>query len=243
MTRPSSTVTPAQHDGWHLVIPVKDVSLGKSRLVRSLGLGQNPPARHAINRALADDTLAAASTAIGASRVVLVTSDRNLGMAWSARGVRLVDDPERGLNAAIARGLGVVPAAQQVAALLGDLPALTPADLLAALEAAESHAQSFVPDAAGSGTVLRCSVRQPDHFTPRFGADSAARHASDGAHRLALDLPRLRTDVDDLPSLAAACRLGLGPATLAALEQSDLLGWDPCRPRFTLSTPFPAPGA
>ena len=66
---------------------------------------------------------------------------------------------------------------------------------------------------------------KPGTFAPRFGPDSASRHAADGAVRLELDLPRLRTDVDDLQSLVRVLELGAGPSTTAALGGLDLLGW------------------
>ena len=50
-------------------------------------------------------------------------------------------------------------------------------------------------------------------YEPSFGPGSAARHQAAGAVRLELDLPGLRTDVDDDRSLTAALELGVGPAT------------------------------
>lgn len=213
---------------WHLVVPVNDAAIGKSRLARALhraGPGRERIDRQEIGRALARDTLHAACEALGPDRVVLVTGDELTAAEWRARGVTSVRDPGAGLNAAIALGLTLTPPGAGVAALLGDLPALQPADLAEALEAAAPHAQSFVPDADGSGTVLRAAVGPEGRFTPRFGPDSAAQHAADGALRLDLDLPRLRTDVDDLESLLTVLRLGAGPSTVAAVDRLDLLGW------------------
>jgi 2-phospho-L-lactate guanylyltransferase len=73
-----------------------------------------------------------------------------------------------------------------------------------------------VPDAQGTGTVLLTSLT--GQLEPAFGPGSAARHAAAGHHRLDLALPRLRTDVDDDRSLAAALELGVGPATLGVLD-------------------------
>ncbi|HET7399235.1 MAG TPA: 2-phospho-L-lactate guanylyltransferase [Intrasporangium sp.] len=194
---------------WWVVVPVKDARVGKSRLAAAAG-----PDRERLTRAIADDTVRAAASVVGAQRLVLVTADRPLATSWAAAGAIVVDDPGRGLNEAISAALGSLALPGPYAALLGDLPALRPADLAAALVAAEQHEQSFVPDADGTGTVLRCGRS----FVPRFGVGSAAAHAADGAARLDLDLPRLRTDVDDEQSLAAAVRLGLGPATRSALD-------------------------
>ena len=57
-----------------------------------------------------------------------------------------------------------------------------------------------------------------------FGAGSAGAHERLGFVRLHLDLPGLRVDVDDAPSLAAAARLGLGPHSRAALARASLPG-------------------
>ncbi|WP_404387932.1 2-phospho-L-lactate guanylyltransferase [Humibacillus xanthopallidus] len=193
---------------WHVVIPVKQTAEGKSRLGPAVGED-----RALLSRAIADDTIAAAVATVGPGRVVVVTSDRGVRTTWRASGVVVVEDPGSGLNAALRAGQSSTPRGRLTAALLGDVPAMRPQDLAEALGAALLKGDSFVPDAAGDGTVLRCGAG----FEPRFGPHSAARHESDGAARLELDLPRLRTDVDDATSLAAAHRLGLGPRTRALL--------------------------
>jgi 2-phospho-L-lactate/phosphoenolpyruvate guanylyltransferase len=195
------------HHPWHVVIPVKQTAEGKSRLQPAVGED-----RAQLSRAIADDTIAAAVDTVGPGRVVVVTSDHGVRATWGSRGVLVVDDPGSGLNAAVRAGQSRTPAGRLTAALLGDVPALRAQDLAEALDAA-MQGDSFVPDAAGDGTVLRCGVG----FEPHFGPHSAARHEADGAARLELDLPRLRTDVDDATSLAAAHRLGLGPHTRALL--------------------------
>ncbi|HEY9493902.1 MAG TPA: 2-phospho-L-lactate guanylyltransferase [Intrasporangium sp.] len=234
MSEPGSDTPTTGLPQWHLVIPVKDAAVGKSRLARALagvefgaGVGSAHRAdRETIGRALARDTLRAACLTVGPARVVLVTADEVIAAEFRDHGVTTVRDAGVGLNAAVTLGLARTPPGGRVAVLLGDLPALTPADLGHALEAASAHGQSFVPDADGSGTVLRASSGGPvGHFTPRFGPGSAARHAADGAARLELDLPRLRTDVDDLRSLVRVLELGAGPSTTAALGSLDLLGW------------------
>ncbi len=212
-TQPTSTRR------WSVVVPVKDTLQGKSRLARAAG-----PHRSELSRAIADDTLSAVVDAVGADHVVLVTSDRALAAHWRGRGCTTTPDPGAGLNAAVAAGLALVPVGTRAAALLGDVPTLTPADLLAALRFAAAHDQSFVPDGAGTGTVLRCGTTAVPAFVPRFGPASAAAHTADGARRLELALPRLRTDVDDAASLADAGRLGLGPATRAVLRARGS-GW------------------
>jgi 2-phospho-L-lactate guanylyltransferase len=200
---------PGEH--WHLIIPVKDTRHGKSRLSGLDGLTE--AGRSELSRALADDTIAVAVEAVGAERVWLVTPDPGLRADWSRAGVHVVDDPGAGLNGAIRAGLRAVPTRAPRAALLGDLPAVRATDLRAALDAATEHEESFVPDAAGTGTVLRGGRVA----APLFGPGSAAAHAADGAIRLDLELPRLRCDVDDPESLEAATRLGVGSSTARVL--------------------------
>lgn len=209
----ASTASPRTPE-WRVVVPVKDARTGKSRLVATVS-----EADEQLRRAIADDTVAAVVEALGPRGPLLVTSDPVLGPRWSARGVTVCSDPGQGLNAAIAAGLlRAQEDGRHTAALLGDLPALTPDELLEALYAASWHSQSFVPDRQGTGTVLRCGRA----FTPRFGPGSAAAHEADGAVRLALDLPRLRTDVDDRESLVLAVSLRVGPSTESALVRLGL---------------------
>jgi 2-phospho-L-lactate guanylyltransferase len=188
--------------------------------------------------AIARDCLAAVCTTLPPAHVHVVTSDQTVASYAAGLGAVVVPDPGRGLDEAVragARSASTAAAdrgaswlhphsrgaardrrsADGLAVLLGDLPALRPDDLRSALAAAATHALAVVPDAQGTGTVLLTSLT--GHLEPAFGADSAARHAAAGHHRLDLALPRLRTDVDDDRSLAQALALGVGPATLGAL--------------------------
>jgi 2-phospho-L-lactate guanylyltransferase len=218
---------------WRLVVPVKGGAGAKSRL--------HPPAgvsRSDLAWAIARDCLEAVGAAVPAGHLHVVTSDQTVASYAAGLGAVVVADPGRGLDEAVRAGVRsactsatdhggawlhphvpvgatAAPPPDGVAVLLGDLPALTPADLLCALEAAAGHDLAVVPDAQGTGTVLLTSLT--GLLEPAFGADSAARHTAAGHHRLDLDLPRLRTDVDDDRSLAAARGLGVGPATLRAL--------------------------
>ncbi len=216
---PSGRSAPGAGDGsgerWRIVVPVKDTRHGKSRLARAVGRD-----RADLSHAIASDTLEAVVSAVGAPQVILVTADAALDREWRERGVLVVPEPGTGLNGAITAGMRQAGPGARVAALLGDLPALDAWSLRTALSAAGQHDEAFVPDADGTGTVLRSGTG----FTPRFGQLSAERHERDGALRLDLALPRLRTDVDDAKSLAAAAALGLGRATLSVLHDRAS-GW------------------
>lgn len=212
---------------WHLVLPVKDAALAKSRLT--------PPApldRPELARAVARDTLEAVCAALPPEQVVVVTSDRHATSAAVSMGADVVPDPGRGLDAAVAAGLesvergledlGTGPDEQAprrgLAVLLGDLPALRAEDLARALARCAAYPRAVVPDADGTGTVLLTSTQGAPR--PSFGAGSAARHAVD-AVLLALDLPRLRRDVDTWADLEVAIALGVGRHTRAALARQE----------------------
>lgn len=201
---------------WQLIVPIKHAEAAKSRLVPP-----PPLSRQELARAMAADTLEAVCAALPPARVLVVTSDPSATAGAQSLGAPVLTDPGSGLNAALRAGaawwrdrtdgpLGV---------LLGDLPALRPTDLLAALEACATHPRAVVPDREGSGTVLLTVTA--GELEPRFGAGSAARHGLD-ASVLALDLPRLRTDVDDVTSLAEVAGLGVGRHTAAVLAAACL---------------------
>lgn len=220
------TQGPGTPDGLALVIPVRGAG-GKTRLRGPEGVDHD-----ALARALAVDTVTAAAAAAPVWTTYVVTADPALaclgrnspvdgdGHRLGAGAVRVVADPGVGLGGAIEAGLRAARATgvEAVGVLLGDLPALRPDDLEAAWAASRrwlaQGRTTFVPDAQGSGTVLL--LGPPGALRPRFGPASARAHAAD-AVRLDLALPRLRRDVDDVTGLAAAVRLGVGPATAAAL--------------------------
>ena len=104
------------------------------------------------------------------------------------------------------------------AALLGDLPALRPADLADALRAAASVDRGVVADAEGTGSTL-VAARAGVAWQSSFGDGSFARHVELGCAPLPVpDASTLRRDVDTADQLAAARALGLGPRTAALLS-------------------------
>jgi 2-phospho-L-lactate guanylyltransferase len=205
---------------WHVVIPVKGGPDAKTRLA----VGRDD-IRSAIARAIAEDSVAAALASMPPGRVVVTTADLAVAGWAAAAGAIVVEDPALGLNAAVESGVdrvaetggtGEVP----VAVLLGDVPALRPIDLQEALDACARHDRAVVPDIAGAGTVLLTSL-DARRLEPHFGSGSAAEHERLGHVRLDLDLPHLRTDVDDAASLARALDLGLGPRTSVVVGERN----------------------
>ncbi|MCE1178858.1 MAG: 2-phospho-L-lactate guanylyltransferase [Micrococcales bacterium] len=197
---------------WHLVVPVKGGPHAKSRLAVPA-----PLERPAVAEAIARDCVAACLRGMPRGRVVVVTGDPRV-REWAGRaGAQVVADPDGGLNAAVAAAFSALVPARDVAVLLGDLPCLTPAELGDALAACAAYPLAVVPDAQGDGTTLLTT--RTGRLTPRFGPGSAAAHEALGHVRLELDLPLLRTDVDDAGALARALGLGVGPRTAQALAQ------------------------
>jgi 2-phospho-L-lactate guanylyltransferase len=194
---------------WIAVVPVKRLESAKTRLRGAL-----PGVAHdRLVLALVQDTVAAVLACPDVADLMVVTSEPAMAGVVTALGGRVVPDaPEAGLNPAFAHGARLA-GDRPVVALAGDLPALRPAELSAAL-AATAGRRAFVPDAAGTGTTL-LAAPAGTALDPRFGPGSAAAHAGSGATTLDGPWPSLRHDVDTAADLAAAAAIGLGTRTEA----------------------------
>ncbi|HWM32659.1 MAG TPA: NTP transferase domain-containing protein [Pseudolysinimonas sp.] len=185
---------------WTVLIPVR--APGKARLARGPEFA----------RAIALDTIEAAVA--GGPEVVVVTADAALAASATSLGARVVLEPApSGLAAAIDLGLSDDGSR---AVLLGDLPALDAADLVAALERASALERAFVPDADGTGSTL-VTARGGAPFVHAFGPGSAQAHRDLGLVELTLPAESsLRRDVD-LEEHLLLVREHLGPRTRSAL--------------------------
>jgi 2-phospho-L-lactate guanylyltransferase len=198
-----------------VLVPARALPSAKSRLTDA---SRDDEAHARLVRAIRADTIAAAAATAGVRQVIAVVD---------APGI--VDGPcfiqaEPGLNPALTQA-GRWAARNWpddgLAVLMGDLPALRPAELQQVLSAAARHPRAFVADAAGTGTSLLC-VLPPMPLTPAFGPGSAARHGLDA---VSIDAgPGLRLDVDTADDLRTALEFGVGAATRAVLAvESGLL--------------------
>jgi 2-phospho-L-lactate guanylyltransferase len=190
-------------------MPIKRLARAKTRL-----RGAVPASEHdRLVLAMALDTLTAVLACPLVHRGLVVTDEPAVAAALAEFGVqRVPDQPDAGLNAALARGAALA-AGSPVVALTADLPALRPDELAGALTALAGRRRGYVADTAGTGTAMLAAAAGVE-LDPRFGPDSARAHAASGAVRLDGDWPSLRQDVDTPADLAAATTLGLGRYTV-----------------------------
>jgi 2-phospho-L-lactate/phosphoenolpyruvate guanylyltransferase len=191
---------------WTVLVPFRALPNAKSRLSSTVPACLFEPLVVAIRA----DTLVAVRAARPVARTVVISDE-------PGDGVTLVQTSS-GLNGALRDGAAFARHRwpdDGIAALVGDVPALRPEELAAALDDAAAHPSAFVADQAGTGTTL-LTARPGADFEPRFGAGSAARHRA-----LAVELsgaPGLRHDVDTADDLAAAAVVGLGELTADLFE-------------------------
>lgn len=204
---------------WTVLIPAKALPEAKSRLAP---MSSDPQAHRRLVEAIRADTIAAARATDVVARVVVIADRGGVGNTEFV-GAEVFVQSEPGLDAAVREGAALAARSwpdDGIAALVGDLPALRPAELAQALTAAAALAGSFVPDASGTGTTLLASTPGTE-LRPAFGLDSALHH---GVHATALDVgPGLRHDVDTADDLhRAAADLGVGAATARVLADLDV---------------------
>lgn len=201
-----------------VIIAVKRLPAAKTRLAAQFPDDR----RERIVLAMLIDTISAARLVPVVHSVTVVTADQTAAAAAAALGALVVPDPTPAEhpdplnNALLAACSAVAARTPNIVVLQGDLPAVKPAELDAALTSATAHCRSFVADRQRTGTAALCAFGVP--LDPRFGTDSARRHRDSGATELSGGWPGLRCDIDTPEDLAEAGRLGLGTATAAALR-------------------------
>lgn len=199
--------------GWGVVVPVKRLSLAKSRL-SSFG----EQGRRDLALAFAADVVL---VAVEVARVLVVTDDDDAAKLLTDLGATVVaDDPDAGLNPALTHGAELLSSGGPllgVCTLSADLPALRPDDLRAALAGVGAGRRGFVADVHGTGTTLLAAGAGAD-LRPAFGPGSRAAHLASGAQELDA-AAGLRLDVDTPGDLVAAVALGVGPHTRAVADR------------------------
>lgn len=196
---------------WRILVPIKAIEVSKTRLS---GVTQRPADHPDLVRALQLDTLwALAGLGDLLAGIYVVSSEDVL---YAPPKVHRLSDHGGGLNSALATAASEIQSQfpdSELAAVVGDLPALRPEELRAALQAATGLPRAFVADRTGVGTTM-LTVGAGVALQPMFGRDSAARHRGSGAIELPAG-PSVRTDVDTAEDLALCLQLGVGPRTAA----------------------------
>jgi 2-phospho-L-lactate guanylyltransferase len=190
------------------ILPIKSFAKAKQRLRFELPEHD----RRALVEAMFADALVALGRVPVLERVIVVSGDRVAQRIAGGYGASVVEDDERGHNAAAVRGVQVLLEDGVERALLvpGDCPLLTPADINALL-AHEVPASSalIVPDRHGTGTNALL-LTPPDVLAPSFGPDSRRRHLADatanGVPAEVVELDSLALDVDTPEDLEALQR-------------------------------------
>ena len=197
---------------WGVVVPVKRLDIAKSRLA-SYGAEH----RKALALAFAADVVLAAGAV---ATVLVVTDDPVAAELLAGLGARVVpDDPDAGLNPALEHGVELLRDGSPdlaVATVSADLPSLLAPDLAAVLARVPLHGRGFVADLVGTGTTL-LAAGPGISLVPAYGPASRQRHLASGAVELVAP-ESVRRDVDTPEDLEHAVALGVGPHTLAALQ-------------------------
>lgn len=200
-----------------LIIAVKRLAAAKTRLAPVF----SAQTRENVVLAMLLDTITAAAHVGSLRSITVITPDQAATAAATEVGANVLADPTPEgdpdpLNKAILTAERVVAeSCANIVVLQGDLPALQTQELSDAVVAARDYQRSFVADRLGTGTAALCAFGTA--LDPQFGPDSATRHRRSGAIELTGPWPGLRCDVDTPADLAAARRLGVGPATARTL--------------------------
>ena len=154
-----------------IVIPVKGVTSGKSRLAGAL----SPDERTALNRYLAERTLEtareAAHTLDALVNIYMISPDPDFAETAVSRSAHFFRQLSIGLNAGLAEAVSLLPVCRTVF-IAADLPELTKEDIHLLLEV---PGIGLAPDEAEIGTNA-ISVPQPGILPFCFGPHSAELH-------------------------------------------------------------------
>jgi 2-phospho-L-lactate guanylyltransferase len=231
-------VAPADLSSVHVIVPVRGLGVGKSRLGEALDAEE----RAALVCGLLLETVSVLGVWSGASRVHVVTADamlRRLVRATST-GANVTSQATRaGLNDALIEGRQRAEARRATAVLYlpADLPHLSVEALDGLLDAADAAIAAgsgkrvvvIAPSDARSGTNALL-VTPPSTIDPRFGEDSLAAHvraaaSADCSLQLVTD-PAFGFDLDtpeDLERLELDRLLELQERGQRALDQLTMV--------------------
>ena len=206
-----------------VLIPVKPLAAAKTRLAEVLA----PAERRALVLAMLDDVLDALAGVSGLAGVALVGGDAELARHVGGRGLRLLAEPEPGLNAALRAASAELAAAGagRLLILPADIPALDRAAVEALLAVGGEPAVALVAASADGGTNALL-LAPPGLLDPAFGPGSCTRYgqaaAAIGVAPRLLELPQVALDIDRPADLLALESLAGAPRTRALLRRLDI---------------------
>jgi 2-phospho-L-lactate guanylyltransferase len=205
---------------WALV-PAKLGSTVKTRL----GAALTPDERLDLAHAMLADVLTALGGVASLGGIAVVTRDPSVAILAERHGATALHESHgRGLNEAVRDGLVGCRArgASGVLVAMGDLPALTAAEVEIAIARLPDRGVLLVPSFDGTGTNL-LAMRPADLQLPtHFGPDSLARHRAAAAlldlEPVTCPLRGAALDVDTVDDLGRLIRSECaGPATRRVL--------------------------
>jgi 2-phospho-L-lactate/phosphoenolpyruvate guanylyltransferase len=187
------------------ILPIKSFSEAKQRLRAELSDAD----RRALVDAMFSDVLVALRRVPALEQIVVVSGDRVAQRIGQGYGALVVEDDERGHNAAATKGIQAALEDGIDRALLvpGDCPLMDPRELeeLLAHPAGERSAL-VIPDRHGTGTNALL-LTPPDVLAPSFGPDSCQRHIADaeaaGVPAEVVAIAGLALDIDTPDDLEA----------------------------------------
>ncbi|MCC6295765.1 MAG: 2-phospho-L-lactate guanylyltransferase [Pseudomonadales bacterium] len=206
-----------------VLIPVKPLATAKTRLAEVLA----PAERRALVLAMLDDVLDALAGVPGLAGVALVGGDAELARHLTGRQLRLLAEPDPGLNAALRAASAELATvgAGRLLILPADIPALDRAAVESLLAIDGEPAVALVAASADGGTNALL-LSPPGLLDPAFGPGSCARYrqaaAALGVAPRVLDLPQVALDIDRPGDLLALESLAGAPRTRALLRRFDI---------------------
>lgn len=158
-----------------LIIPVKPLAEGKSRLAPAL----DAAARAALSRRWLNSLLATAQTSACFARIAVVSRDPEVLALVAAQGATAIPETGDDLNSALeqARRVAVEAGAEALLVLPADLPLLTNEDLTTLVTLAAAGEGVVIAPSHDGGTNAML-LRPPDAIPYAFGDGSFERHCA-----------------------------------------------------------------
>jgi len=215
---------------WALV-PVKTLASAKRRLSPVL----RPPERRALGLAMLQDVLGALAATPGLSGRLVVGRDTEVAEICGRYGAEFLEEPRpsRGLNRALAVGLGALASrgASRVLIVPSDVPLAVPNDFASILsQAPPAPSITLAPSIDGQGTNALL-LAPPLVLRPQFGRSSAPAHLA-AAQKLSIstdriDIPGLALDIDEPQHLEAFLEQATDGETLRLLRHLGVAARSP----------------